>query len=364
MKEEQAPAAARKILTPAVMAGLKRELSSIHANARDARHRTVRQRVLYLIGRGDLFETYIDPFRWAAIQSLTADLPVDEIRGLAATLLEEKGGSFIAETLFTRWAELDPDEARQAALEQVTGPADYGPLLGTLRVMARGDFAGTLRWAKANAPEFCRDDILLSLIQPLAAADPRAYVKWSTDPSTSPGKSKVNTVGAPPPSPGEALCRVLPYDTSFALNGLRQGERDGSLKFPVYPLGEDLMFKGQLKPSQAETMEAFARDLPPESALRGQLLITAAITLADSQPSRAADLLTAARPDSREPDNQWLGLMGSLLRDWQDRDMPSALDWQAAHPDLNLDPDVLSELVRRNRLRMPEKTKSSPVVTP
>ena len=44
--------------------------------------------------------------------------------------------------------------------------------------------------------------------------------------------------------------------------------------------------------------------------------------------------------------------------------MPSALDWQAAHPDLNLDPDVLSEMVRGNRLRMPEKIQPSPVVTP
>lgn len=358
---------AGKILTPVVLEGLKRELSLMQAKSKDYQQRGTRIRILNNIYRGDIFGVYPDPFKWAAIQSLIASLPTGEIKAAVPLLMGTEGAALISETLFERWAQEAPVEARQAALEQAerSPEAQYrAPLLGVLRVMARGDFGGTLKWAKDNAPAYCRGDILRSLLQPLAATDPRSYLKWMTDPSTSPEKSDSDSMGAPPSPPGEALCAVLPYDTALALNGLRQGELNGSLKLPLFGLEGEAVVKGLVMPPQAETMATFALDLPPESKLRSQLLITAGLALADSQPARAADLLAASSSGLEDPDDRRSGPLWALLRDWQDKDMNACLAWLTAQGALNADPEVLSAMARGFGLRMPEAGKTSPVATP
>lgn len=345
--------------SPGLVAGLRRELNALRS--RGTFERDVRFSVMDWIARQGFSGANIDPAQWAATQRAVAGFSLDQVKA-AAGLIQEPGGEFIADTLFARWAELAPDEARDAALALTDKDRRETALLGALRVMARRDPAGTLKWVVANAPVQNRESLLESLAGPIAFNDPRAYVRLMDDPALKYEKP----VPAIPPiatdsGAGDSLCAVLRFDPAFALEGLRQKELDGSLQGPVFAL-QDLAIRGTLQAPQAEAMAVFGENLPAESGLRPQCLRAAAIALTDSNPSRAADLMAGARRE--EGDKDWLGTMTALLRSWRTRDPAAPGAWLAGRTDLDLDPEVLSTIVRRAGLRMPESTTSSPVVTP
>lgn len=295
-------------------------------------------------------ESHASAVSRAALRRAVLDLPLEEVRRVAAALQEKSGDPAAIGTLFARWADLDPEEAWKAAASR-KGKAGYEQgCLAVLKEMARTDLQGALKWAKSNIPGQEKQ-----LVLPLAITDPAAYIRIIESPLMKPEKPSV--MGSP-------YYEILPADPDTALRGLREREIEGSLDSRhVLNLAQ----MGKLEPGQAGTLAAFAKSLPEDSGLRGNCLQAAAALLSFSDPARAAELWADSLASSgAAPDRTWRGNLIWLLREWHDHDPATASRWYLdKSADLpSLDPETQEAIAKEAGLNIPSITAEAPVSIP
>ncbi|MES2709417.1 MAG: hypothetical protein V4726_22655 [Verrucomicrobiota bacterium] len=311
-----------------------------------------------LISRINFEERRVDAARIAAVRSAVLDFPLEEVKA-AAALPDGETGGLIGGVLYSRWAELEPDAALTAALASAERTISQEALLGALSVRALKDPAGAVLWAWEHAPENLeeyepgerRKELIRSLLEPLMASDPQAYLHLMTSPALEASNIQ---------SRRRTFASALPCAPAAALEGLLTEEKRGSLQgnFEF----RDYVDMETLQPTEAETMASFAADLPEDSALRRECLRTAVQVFARADPSRAADLTVSARPSEPEREEEWRTHTGGLLRNWKESDPAAAARWLTTNTEL--DPDALSDLARFAGFPAPSLTIPNPPAAP
>ncbi|MES2466853.1 MAG: sigma-70 family RNA polymerase sigma factor [Verrucomicrobiota bacterium] len=338
-----------------VIAGLRRELGTLGAGAQ--RRRSMSLRFANSISVKNFSEWKVDPARLAAVRSAVMDFSLEEVK--ASSSLPESETGLIDGVIYSRWAELELEAARQAAVSHAERTKSQDALLAVLSVQVSTDPEGAVRWAmdhapmncRGYAPEKCREMLVRRLLEPMRPSDPRGYLRLM----------RLVTPADPPQSPDHAaLVGILPYAPAIALEGLLEHEKQGR------PLvgGEthELVRGEELQPKEAAFMVSYAGQLPADSELRRACLRTAAFVFAHSEPVRAMDLMAAAQPIGVKAEADWLTSMTYLLRDWKDTDPAAAAHW--LNRNTELDPDIQSDLARKAGLLSPVLVIPDPPTTP
>lgn len=319
---EQSPSPAK------LAADLQRSLQQLQTKG--WRQQNVTHRAGKTFFRSNFAERLGDAPLLMATRRAVLDFSLEEVRA-AATLLDGENGSPVDKALYSRWAELMPDEARQAALAHAERTKDKTALEGVLSQQARSNPAEAAQWAVDHAPEDGREELVQSLLQPLLRSDPAAYLRLMESPGFK-GKA---------PSPNAQYDAVFHYAPELALEKWRALEKAGLARKDYFALFEQAG-REMIHPEQGERLAAYAADLPENPILRRHCLRAASQALVYSEPARAAELLAASR-DAGD-DAGWLPDMTRLLADWKVTEPDQAAQWLGGPS--GLDPDTQKRLAR------------------
>ncbi|RYD25034.1 MAG: hypothetical protein EOP86_27845, partial [Verrucomicrobiaceae bacterium] len=135
-------------------------------------------------------ETGMDPLRLAAANRAVMDFSLEEVREAVRMAERSSGKETLEPALYARWAELMPEEARQAAAASKSPHAQWG----ALKALARTDLPGAAGWARDHIP-----DLLKPLLEPLMISDPAGYLRL------------MDSLGVK----GRAFSKSLQYDSLF-----------------------------------------------------------------------------------------------------------------------------------------------------
>ena len=268
-----------------------------------------------------------DPERLAAVRRAVLGFSREEVRA-AVSLLEKEGGPLVAESLFSRWAELEPAEAREAALSHSHKTGLQSGLLGVLAVESLTDPAGALTSALPSGTIFSNPTA--SLMEIIAARDPQSALRLA------------NSVGDPKTrssAQDKALRAIWPLDQELVIGELRRWEENGGGDFDPGFLTEST---GREEPGadRAEALLSRAESLPEDSNVRLAVQRCAGVLMSGTQPERAADLILAAIGPKRKITE--MSLLGGLLKDWQAADPPAVRAWLETKS--QIDPETVEQL--------------------
>lgn len=302
-------------------------------------------REVLVVAGGSAYSETFDEFdgdatRLAATRRAVLDFSLEEVREAARSAEGQPWGDVIEESLYARWAELMPEEARQMALKKKSS----GALAGVFRAQAATNLPEALSWAAAHAPDQCH-----ALMAPLARTNPKEYLRLMEG-------SVPKGVG---PNRNQQYLAIFPDAPDVALAGWRESEKKGELRKNEFSLRE-LADRGFLKPEQAETIAALAGDLPEDSSLRAECFRAVSRLQFAEAPDRAADSLAMSWIPSMDGD--WTRDMQWMLKEWKEQNPAAAAGWLRSKS--SLDPDTQARLALLAGLTLPPAETSHPISTP
>lgn len=271
-----------------------------------------------------------DPLRLAAGRRAVLDFSLEEVREAVRLCEDDKVRRAIEPALYARWAELNPEEAREAALAS----GSLTPMWWMFQARAATDLPGAARWASDHSP-----GLLEALLEPLAATDLTGYLQLMDSLDGAPGAG----------SKQDRYDNLFRDHPKLALEGWREEELQGNLAFSDGPLRDKANLE-EVDPAALETLLSFADGLPDDSTLRAECRRVAAQVLSRDDPERAADLQVAAGTLGASKFD-WDGEMESLLTDWKRRDSGAMVRWLGARS--GLDPDEQRRLARAVGVDLP-----------
>lgn len=277
----------------------------------------------------------------AAARRAVLDFSLEEVREAVRLCRDNNTLDAIGPALHARWAELDPEEAKQGALASKSRPAIWG----VLQALAASDLAGAARWAAEHSPEQLQE-----LVEPLAAADPAGYFALMDSLAGAPG------VG----SRHDQFDNIFRHHPKLALEGWREEELKGNLAFSDGPM-RDKANLGEVDAAALEIILSFADGLPDDSTLRAECRRVAAQVLAPDDPQRAADLQAAAGTLGATAFD-WNDEMKNLMMNWKQRDETAAAQWLATRS--GLDPDEQRRIARTVGVSLPMAATPPSVTAP